>query len=446
MSEPVLVDIHAENALLSNLFYSTEALPLVAGRFDEADLTQEPARQLYRLMTEQYQRGESDANTLRAELERSHFDMAYLDTLGQVFPARDHTRLVAYADAIANAADLRKLASTVRNVESWLEPGANAADLRAKAINELTTGARDDASLQPIAGAAQAMREQVLAWQRGETDSSVPTGFSELDRGLKLRPDELTVIAARPSQGKSQLGFQIMHNMARWLVNSGEDGCVAIFSAEMPSKSVASRIACAAAGVDSWEVETGKASREDAARLCDHLDALGRLPLYISDKPAPTIRELLFQASLLNARKPIKGMLFDFMEQAGDENERSEELRVSAIAKGLKDIAKLLHIPVVAISQLSRAVEARSDKIPLMSDLRYSGNIEAVADAVLFLVRWEYYAERGVKLDWGGDLAEYMQPGVAMVILAKNRNGRVGSFPLAFTAKYTRFGNYAEPR
>jgi replicative DNA helicase len=223
--------------------------------------------------------------------------------------------------------------------------------------------------------------------------------------------------------------------VARQLQADGDNGSVAIFSAEMTGWSLVVRMAGAMSGVNTHSLRMGKGQPGDIGRLRSALSDIKRLPIWIDDGSAPTTKTMLEQLVELNETNPIRMMLFDFMELGGD-RAQSEDLRVGAIAVGLKDIAKKLKIPVIALSQLNRGVEDRANKMPGLSDLRYSGQIEQVADVVAFIMRPEYYAERGMKIEVE-DKADLK--GVGYISIAKNRHGPVANVKLAFVKQLSKF-------
>jgi replicative DNA helicase len=288
--------------------------------------------------------------------------------------------------------------------------------------------------LRPMPYWAMLAEDKLARWAAGEAEG-YSTGFATLDKYFRLVEGEMTVIAARPSQGKTILGMQIAENVARTLT----DGCVAVFSAEMTGWALTVRMAGSLAGVNTHKLRMGQGEPADMGKLRAALQELKRLPIWIDDGSAPTTKSMLEQLMDLNATNPIRMMLFDFMELGGDRGQ-TEELRVGAIAIGLKDIAKRLGIPVVALSQLNRGVEDRANKMPGLSDLRYSGQVEQVADVVAFIMRPEYYAERGmtIQVDDKNDLR-----GVAYISIGKNRHGPVGNVKLAFVKQLSKFGELA---
>lgn len=278
-------------------------------------------------------------------------------------------------------------------------------------------------------------QEKVDLWKRGIAEGH-STGFKGLDNWSRLVPGELTLIAARPSQGKTALAMQMAENLARQLQRDNDPGCVAVFSAEMSGWSLYHRMAGAMSGVNTHKLRAGKGTSAELATFEDAMERLRTLPIWIDDNTGPTTAQMLEQLSRLNEDIPVRMMIFDFVELGGDRAQK-EDLRIGAIAHNLKAIAKTLEIPVVALSQLNRDVESRANKMPALSDLRYSGMLEQLADVVMFIMRPEYYAERAQHVD----VPQEDKQGIAYVQYAKNRNGPVGLARLAFIKDRVMFGD-----
>ena len=285
---------------------------------------------------------------------------------------------------------------------------------------------------------------KVTTWESG-IEEGYSTGFSGIDKLVRLVDSDLLVIAARPSQGKTALGMQMVEHMARSIQNNGENGVVAVFSAEMSGWSLYLRMASAMCGVNTYNLSINKGKPGDFAKMRDSMQALRELPIWIDDNTSPSTAQMLEQLSRLNDEIPVRAMMFDFMELGAREGRDSnEEQRISTITKNLKAIAKTLDIPVIALSQLNRDVENRANKMPMLSDLRYSGMIEQLADKVLFLMRPGYYTERKMTIDCPIEDAGEISPGVgvAYVQVAKHRNGPVGLAKLAFVNEAAKFVNF----
>ena len=278
-------------------------------------------------------------------------------------------------------------------------------------------------------------QEKVDLWKQGIAEG-YSTGFKTLDANARLVAGELTLLAARPSQGKTALAMQMCENLARQLQADNDPGCVAVFSAEMSGWSLYHRMAGAMAGVNIHKLRSGKGTPQEFAAFEDAMNRLRTVPIWIDDNTGPTTAQMLEQLARLNEDLPVRMMMFDFVELGGDRAQK-EDLRISAIAHNLKGIAKTMEIPVLALSQLNRDVENRANKMPALSDLRYSGMLEQVADNVLFIMRPEYYVERAQSVD----VPSEDKKGIAYVQYAKNRNGPVGLAKLAFVKERVMFGD-----
>ena len=265
---------------------------------------------------------------------------------------------------------------------------------------------------------------------------SVPTGFYELDEMLGgFQKSDLIIIAARPSMGKTALALTLARNAA-----VDHKIPVGVFSLEMATIQLIIRMLCAEGRLNAHLVRTGKLPSEEGIKLSKNAHRLIESPLFIDDTPAQTVLEIRAKARRLKAEKNIGMIVIDYLQlMQGPANSESREREISHISRSLKSLAKELNIPVIALAQLNRAVETRTDKRPQLSDLRESGSIEQDADVVLFLNRPEYY---GIKNFSDGTSTE----GVAEVIVGKQRNGPTGEIKLAFIKEYARFENLAHAR
>jgi replicative DNA helicase len=258
--------------------------------------------------------------------------------------------------------------------------------------------------------------------------TGIPTGYIDFDiKTAGLQASDLIVVAGRPSMGKSAFALGIAEH-----AGVIEKIPTAIFSLEMSKEQLVQRMLCSHAKVDAHKVRTGYLATSDWPRLTAAAGKLSEAPIYIDDAPAISVMELRAKARRLKAHHDIKLILLDYMQlmrgTMGMENRQQE---ISEISRSLKALARELSVPVVAISQLSRAVESRTDHRPQLSDLRESGAIEQDADVVVLILREEYYNPTPEN------------QGVAEVIIAKQRNGPVGNMQLAFIKEYTRFENIA---
>jgi replicative DNA helicase len=265
---------------------------------------------------------------------------------------------------------------------------------------------------------------------------SVPTGFYELDEILGgFQKSDLAIVAARPSMGKTAFALTLARNAA-----VDHEIPVGIFSLEMSTMQLIIRLLCAEGKLNAHLVRTGKLPHAEGVKLSKNAHKLIEAPIYVDDSPAQTVLEIRAKARRLKVEKNVGMIIIDYLQlMQGHAKAESREREISHISRSLKSLAKELNIPVIALSQLNRAVESRTDKRPQLSDLRESGSIEQDADVVIFLNRPEYY---GIEKDANGESLE----GVAEVIVGKQRNGPTGSVKLAFIKDYARFENLAKAR
>ena len=263
-------------------------------------------------------------------------------------------------------------------------------------------------------------------YQRKENITGLATGFRDLDiKTAGLQPSDLIIIAGRPSMGKSALASCIIEH-----VGVIEKTPIAFFSLEMSKEQLVQRMLCSHARVDAHKVRTGFLSQADWPRLVSAAGKLSEAPIYIDDSPGISVLELRAKARRMKAQFDIKMIVLDYLQlMQGPANADSRQQEISEISRSLKSLARELNVPLIAISQLSRAVEQRQDHRPQLSDLRESGAIEQDADLVILLLREELYNQTEEN------------KGVAEVIVAKQRNGPVGTLKLAFLGEYMRFEN-----
>ncbi|MEI7905835.1 MAG: replicative DNA helicase, partial [Bacteroidota bacterium] len=276
------------------------------------------------------------------------------------------------------------------------------------------------------------MLESIHGKHSGVT--GVPSGFTALDSMTGgFQNSDMIIVAARPSMGKTAFVLSLARNAA---IDHGKS--IGFFSLEMSSQQLVLRLICAEARVDAQSVRTGRLPEEQWRNLSTRIGKLYNAKIFIDDTPALSILELRAKARRLKAEHDISMIIIDYLQlMAGPKNAQSREQEISQISRSLKALAKEINIPVVALSQLNRAVETASDKRPMLSNLRESGAIEQDADVVLFIHRPEKF---GLTRD-DGSSAE----GIAEIIIGKQRNGPTGEIELAFINQYARFENLAMP-
>jgi len=268
--------------------------------------------------------------------------------------------------------------------------------------------------------------EDINTWFRTKKAvTGIESGFIELDEQLTgFQKSDLIIVAARPGMGKTAFALNIMNHAA-----VRKKIPVLFFSLEMSAKQLALRMLCIEAMVDSQRVRTGVVDPEELKKIFEVSSKLSQSPIYIDDSPSATIMEIRAKARRLAQRIPLGMVIVDYLQLIPSTSKVDRHLQIAEISRLLKQLARELEIPVIALSQLSRAVESRSEQIPTLSDLRESGAIEQDADVVMFI-----YREDKVK-------KESEKKGIATIIVAKQRNGPIGEIDLRFWGRYTKFGN-----
>jgi len=301
----------------------------------------------------------------------------------------------------------------------------------------------------------ETLDKTVLARKRDSHISGVSTGFTDLDKMLSgLQQSDLFILAGRPSMGKTAIAINIAVNACKYLNPNLDDKknlkAVGFFSLEMSSDQLASRILSMECSINATKFRTGQLSENEWEVVATRSAEIAKMPFFIDDTPALSISAIRTRARRMLRKNNLGLLVIDYLQLIRGSSSRSAENRVqevSEITQGLKAIAKELNIPVIALSQLSRAVEQREDKRPQLSDLRESGSIEQDADVVAFIYRDSYYKERlrppENEVDkfqkWKSEMQQVAHK--AEFIIAKQRNGPVGSIELFFDAEFTRFGN-----
>ncbi len=300
------------------------------------------------------------------------------------------------------------------------------------------------------------------AYQRDGGLSGISTGLVDMDKKLGgLHPSDLLILAGRPSMGKTSLATNIAFNVAKAFKRGSkadgslgaiEGGVVGFYSLEMSAEQLAARILSEASEVPSEQIRRGDMTEAEFRRFVDAAKLLEACPLYIDDTPALPISQLAARARRLKRTHGLDLLIVDYLQLVrGTGKSENRVNEISEITMGLKAIAKELHIPVIALSQLSRQVESREDKRPQLSDLRESGSIEQDADVVMFVFREEYYKEREKPGDHDLDkMAQWQEEmerlhGKAEVVIGKQRHGPIGTVELSFEGQFTRFGNLVKP-
>ena len=421
------------------MMISPGAIGAVSEIVDASDFYRESHAKIYRAALALYAKGEPvDAITLTDELE----ERGELDAVGG--RVRLH-ELAALVPATANSAHYARIVHETATLRGLIRAGGEIARLgweRPGETGDLVDQAEQilyDLSQQRVTGEWSEIEELLKEsferitqlYESGVDLTGTPSGFRELDRLTSgFQPGNLIIVAARPSMGKSALALCIAANMG-----VRHNVPVGLFTLEMSKSEVTQRLMCSEAKVESQRLRNGKLAQDDWPRLTAACDKLAKAPIYVDDTGLLNMMEVRSKARRLKARHPNLGLIIvDYLQLLTPSHRRESDGRVqevSEMSRSLKILARDLDVPILALSQLSRAVEQRTDKRPILSDLRESGSIEQDADLVAFVYRDEYYNE------------DSEQQGVAEVILAKHRNGPTDSIKLSFLKRYAKFSDLA---
>ncbi len=436
--------VEAEQSLLGGLLIDNEALDKVADVMSEIDFYRHDHRLIYQHIAKVIEANQpADIITVGESLEKSDElknvgGIAYLGMLAENTPTAANIR--GYAQIIRERSIMRSLALVGSDIaaSAYSPQGRDAQQLldesEAKIFQIAESGKRDNIGFTDIQHLLPHVVESVEQRMQNASDvTGMPTGFSDLDKMTSgLQPSDLIIIAGRPSMGKTSLALNMAEHVA-----IEKKMPVAVFSMEMASMQLTTRLIGSVGRVDQHKMRTGQLDDDDWEKLTDSLGQLNEAPIHIDEGSALNTFEVRARARRLQRQVGQLGLIvIDYIQLMSAPIGKQTENRateISEISRSLKSLAKELHVPVVALSQLNRSVEQRVDKRPVMSDLRESGAIEQDADVIMFIYRDEVYNP------------ESPDKGLAEILLAKQRNGPVGMVKLTFLGQYTRFENYANP-
>jgi replicative DNA helicase len=431
-------NLEAEESVLGAMLLSPTAVGTVSEILDASDFYRESHSKIFLASLGLWAKGEPvDAITLANELdERSQLEVvggqSRIAELAALVPSTSNVE--HYARIVKEMATLRGLVRAGQEITrlGHDRPGevVDLVDRAEQIVFELGQQriTSDFAHIEVLL--KESFERITQLYEAGVEVTGVPSGFRELDLLTSgFQPGNLVILAARPSMGKSSLAHGISANLA-----VRHEVPVALFTPEMSKSEVTQRMMCGEAKVESQRLRSGRLAPEDWPRLTAACDRLMKAPIYVDDTGSTTIMEVRSKARRLKSREPSLGLIvvdyLQLMTSGLTAENRVQE--VSQISRALKVLARDLDVPILALSQLSRAVEQRHDKRPILSDLRESGSLEQDADLVFFVYRDEYYL--GEESD---------QQGIAEVILAKHRNGPTGSVKLSFLRRYAKFADLA---
>ncbi len=431
-------NLEAEMATLGSMLLDEEAVSIASEKLDASCFYNDAHRKIFQAISDLYNANKAvDLITLTDALKKDNS----LDAIGGA------SFLTSLANAVPTAANINHYASIVREkyilrtlinnstkiITVCHESQGNIAevvDTAEKLIFEVSDR-KNQGSYQHLKEIVKDSIETIdKLYQNKAHVTGIPTGYIDFDlKTAGLQPSDLIIIAGRPSMGKSAFALGIAE-----YAGVVEKIPTAVFSLEMSKEQLVQRMLCAHARVDAHKVRTGYLATSDWPRLTAAAGKLSEAPIYIDDTPAISVMELRARARRLKSHHGIKLIILDYMQlmRGSSMNMESRQQEISEISRSLKALARELSVPVIAISQLSRAVESRTDHRPQLSDLRESGAIEQDADVVVLILREEYYTPSPEN------------QGIAEAIIAKQRNGPVGSLKLAFIKEFTRFDNLSK--
>ena len=429
-------DIEAEQAVLGSMLADSEAVNAAVEVLKEEAFYRDDNRVIYQAIINLYNKSEPiDILTLKDELESMNkFEQVggyeYLASLPDKVPTTANVQ--KYIKIVEEKSILRNLIRTANEIiELGYNPTEDVEDIMDGAEKKIfdIMQSKNQKGYSPIKDVlVESFTKLEELYNRKQHITGVPTGFSELDyKTAGLHGSELILVAARPAMGKTAFALNIATNAAL-----RGNAPVAIFSLEMSKDQLVNRILCSEAMVDSNKVRTGKLEEDDWIKLAGAIGPLSESEIYIDDTPGISVMEIRTKCRKLKKEKKIGLVVIDYLQLVQGSNKRigSREQEISEISRSLKILAKEINVPVIALSQLSRAVEQRPDHRPMLSDLRESGAIEQDADIVMFLYRDDYYNKEARRED---------DSSISELIIAKHRNGPTATIELLFKKNTSTF-------
>ncbi|MFQ5449592.1 MAG: replicative DNA helicase [Nitrospinaceae bacterium] len=427
-------NLEAEQSVLGACLKSAEAFAKSLEVLGEEEFYKSSHRKIFKAMQELFEANDPIDILALAEVLRKKNDLEaaggleYLDILEDFVPTA--TAVVHHAKIVREKKILRDLIETATEIATTSYGDSEEVDLILDRAEQSIFQISEKRTRRSFFSLKEVVKENFVSieklFESPGMVTGVPTGFTDLDHITSgLQPSDLIIIAGRPSMGKTSFALDI----ARHAALHG-DITTALFSLEMSREQLGLRLLCAEARINSSKLRTGYIARQDWPKLTAAAGRLSEANMFIDDSPALSTLDIRARARRLAAEQPLGLLIVDYLQLMHSRSQsESRQLEVSEISRGLKALAKELNVPVVALSQLSRAVENRTDKRPLLSDLRESGSIEQDADVVAFIYRDEVYHPEGEHV------------GTAEILIRKQRNGPIGDVRLRFENECTRFYN-----
>lgn len=427
-------NLEAEQSVLGSMLLSKDAIFVAEERLKPDDFYKDSHRRIFEVIIKLNEDREPVDLITVSEVLRSNKILEqvggamYLTTLTETVPTA--TNIAHYCKIVEEKSMLRRLINTTSGILSLAYDPKNdieeLLDVAEQKIFDIVQKQRVE-NFHHIKDVLFSTFERIEELYNSDGSiTGVPTGFPDLDEKTSgFQPSDLILIAARPSMGKTAFALNIAQNAAiRHKVP------VAIFSLEMSKEQLVQRMLCSESQVDSHKLRTGRLDEDDWPRLAQAMGPLSDAPIFIDDTPGISSLEVRAKARRLKAEKGLGLIVIDYLQlMSGRRNSENRQQEISEISRSLKALARELSVPVVALSQLSRAPEMRADHRPILSDLRESGSQEQDSDLVAFLYRDDYYDSESDKKN------------IAEVIIAKQRNGPTGTIELAWLAKFTKFAS-----
>lgn len=448
VSQQIPHDSEAEKAVLGAIFIDPEAIADASAVVSPDDFYERANRLIFQAMLELSDRGDAiDPLTLQDELTKNNQlddigGISYVSQLALSTPTAEH--VTYYAKIVHRKSLLRRLISASQKIiTNAIDGSDDVTDILDDAESEIM-----NVSSENNTGGFRIIKDIVNSTVEdinnipddGNMVTGLPTGFQELDKMTTgFHDDELIIIAARPGVGKTSFAL----NVAQF-VGLHTDKTVAMFSLEMSGEQLVQRMLASEGLINSQHLRTGQLDEQEWKKLIVASGSLANTSIYIDDTPGIKMSEIRAKSRRLAKEKGNLGLIvIDYLQLIEGPRSESRQQEVSAISRQLKKLAKELHVPVIALSQLSRSVEQRQDKRPVLSDIRESGSIEQDADIVSFLYRDDYYRDEDEDSDdsENGEVGAEADNGEVEVIIEKNRSGSRGTVKLMFSKPYNRFSN-----
>lgn len=424
----------AEESVIGAMIMDRDAINVATEMLSQDDFYFEQCGYLFTAISELYSEGKSiDPVTIQAKfhdknLSDSYANVEYINILVSNVPASINIK--DYCEVVKNKSMLRSIIKMNQAMELKCfkedEPIGNILDSAESDLSKLIQqrGIEDEVPIKQVV--VEVLHKIQIASEQDGNVTGIPTGFIDLDyKTAGFQPSDLILIAARPSMGKTALALNIAEHVAL-----KENKTVAVFSLEMSKQQLVNRLIALESTVDAQRLRNGNLKEADWERILQGAGAIANSNLIIDDTPAISVAELRSKCRKYKADNDLSLVMIDYLQlMSAGKTVESHQQEISEISRSLKSLARELNVPVVALSQLNRGVEQRDDKRPMLSDLRDSGAIEQDADVVMFIYRDDYYHK------------DSPDKGISEIIIAKQRNGPVGTVRLAWMPETTRFAN-----